>query len=119
LALGDGEPLTALQGWLKAPARGTPAIATGIADALGADRDGAAYAFGRELALSWIADEARDAAESGEKPRLASASGLWDKATASFDDAEEYNLDARQTLMSVFDAIRRHAQTHLSLAPAR
>jgi DNA polymerase-3 subunit delta' len=119
LALGDSAPLTALQGWLRAPERGTPSIATGIADTLGGDRDGAAYAFARELALGWIAEEAGNAAQSGEKPRLASASGLWDKATASFDDAEEYNLDARQTLMSVFDAIRRHAQTHLSLAPAR
>jgi hypothetical protein len=35
-----------------------------------------------------------------------------------FADAEEYNLDARQTLISLFDAIRRHAQTHL-LAEAR
>lgn len=119
LALGDSEPLTALQGWLRAPERGAASIAIGIADALGSDRDGAAYAFARELAMGWLADEATRAAEAGEKPRLASASGLWDKATASFDDAEEYNLDARQALMSVFDAIRRHAQSYLSLAPAR
>ena len=32
---------------------------------------------------------------------------------------EEYNLDARQTLISLFDAIRRHAQTHLAPAEAR
>ena len=38
---------------------------------------------------------------------------------ALFADAEEYNLDARQTLISLFDAISRYAQTHLTPAEAR
>ncbi len=76
-------------------------------------------AFGREMLLDWIAAEARNAAEAGGKARLASASALWDKATALFADAETYNLDARQTLISLFDAIRRHAQSHLSPVEAR
>jgi DNA polymerase-3 subunit delta' len=119
LALGDNAGLTALQAWLKWPANGAAAVYLGIADALAADKDGAAFAFGREMLGDWIAAEARDAAQSGQKPRLASATALWDKATAAFADAAEYNLDARQTLISLFDEIRRHAQTHLAPAPAR
>ncbi len=119
LALGDNKGLTALQGWLRAPANGASAMHLGIAETLAADKDSAGFAFGQQMLLDWIAAEARNAAQAGGKPRLASASELWDKATALFADAEEYNLDARQTLISLFDAIRRHAQTHLSLAEAR
>ena len=119
LALGDNTGLAALQGWLKAPAAGATAVYLGIADALAADKEGAAFAFGREMLGDWIAAEARNAAQSGGKARLASATTLWDKATAAFADAAEYNLDARQTLISLFDEIRRHAQTHLAPAPAR
>jgi DNA polymerase III subunit delta' len=119
LAMGENEALVGLRGWLQAPGRGNPALATGIADTLAADRDGAPYAFATQIAMDWIASESRNAAESGQKARLASAGELWDKATAQFADSEEYNLDARQTLISVFDAIRRHAQSHLTLAPAR
>ena len=119
LALGDDKALTALLGWLKAPGYGASSVHLGLADLLAADKDGAAFAFGREMLRDWIAAEARAAAQSGAKARLASASTLWDKATALFADAEEYNLDARQTLISILDAIRRHAQSHLSLAEAR
>jgi DNA polymerase-3 subunit delta' len=119
LALGDNAGLTALQGWLKAPENGRSSVYLTIADALAADKDGAAYAFGREMLGDWIASEARDAARTGQKARLASATTLWDKATALFADADEYNLDARQTLVSLFDEIRRHAQTHLAPAPVR
>jgi DNA polymerase-3 subunit delta' len=119
LALGDDKGLVALQGWLRAPANGAASVHLGIADILAADKEGAAFAFGREMLLDWIAGEARAAATGGAKARLASVSGLWDKATALFADAEEYNLDARQTLISILDAIRRHAQSHLSLTEAR
>ncbi len=119
LALGDDKGLTALQGWLKAPGNGAAAGYLTIAETLAADKEGASLAFGKEMLRDWIAQEARAAAESGAKPRLASASTLWDKATALFADAEEYNLDARQTLISLFDAIRRHALSHLVLAPVR
>jgi DNA polymerase-3 subunit delta' len=119
LALGDEKGLTALQGWLKAPGNGASAVYLAIAEALAADKDAAAMAFGKEMLLDWIAAEARNAVTGGGKARLASASALWDKATALFADAETYNLDARQTLISLFDAIRRHAQSHLSVAEAR
>jgi DNA polymerase-3 subunit delta' len=71
------------------------------------------------MLTDWIAGEARNSADSGQKARLASATVLWDKATAAFADADEYNLDARQTLISILDEIRRHAQTHLAPAPVR
>jgi DNA polymerase-3 subunit delta' len=119
LAMGEDKGLTALQGWLRAPANGASAVYLGVADVLAAEKDGAGYAFGKQMLLDWIAEEARIAAQSGGKPRLASAGELWEKANALFADAEEYNLDARQTLISLFDAIRRHAQTHLTPAQAR
>jgi len=118
-AMGEDKGLTALQGWLRAPGNGTAAVYLAVADALAAEKDGAGYAFGKQMLLDWIAGEARNAAQSGAKPRLASAGELWEKANALFADAEEYNLDARQTLISLFDAIRRHAQTHLQPAQAR
>jgi DNA polymerase-3 subunit delta' len=119
LALGDNKGLTALQSWLRAPGNGASSVHLGLADILAAEKDGAAFAFGQQMVLDWIAAEAREAAISARKPRLASAQELWDKATALFADAEEYNLDARQTLISLFDAIRRHAQIHLAPAEAR
>lgn len=119
LALGDNAGLTALQGWLRSPQNRTSAVYLAVADSLAPDKDGAAFAFGREMLTDWIASEARNSASSGQKARLASITALWDKATAAFADADEYNLDARQTLISVFDEIRRHAQTHLSAAPVR
>ncbi|HZY68107.1 MAG TPA: AAA family ATPase [Devosia sp.] len=119
MAMGDDKGLTALQGWLRAPAAGGAAVYLGLADALAADKDGSAFAFGKQMLLDWIAREATGAAGGGARPRLASAGELWDKANALFADAEEYNLDARQTLISLLDAIRRHAQTHLAPAEAR
>ena len=118
-AMGEDKGLTALQGWLRAPGNGAAAVYLAVADVLAAEKDGAGYAFGKQMLLDWIAGEARNAAQSGAKPRLASAGELWEKANALFADAEEYNLDARQTLISLFDAIRRHAQTHLVPAEAR
>ena len=118
LALGDNAGLAALQGWLKSPGSGPAQVHLAIADTLASDKAGSAYAFGRDMLTDWIAAEATNAAKSGAKPRLASAQALWDKATVLFADAEEYNLDARQTLISLFDAIKGHAQTHL-LAPAQ
>ncbi len=119
LKMGEDKGLNALQGWLRAPGNGAAAVYLGVADVLAADKAGSAYAFARQMLLDWIADEARNAAQSGAKPRLASAGELWEKANALFADAEEYNLDARQTLISLFDAIRRHAQTHLAPAQAQ
>ena len=90
---------------------------TTIVDLFGADRDGAAARFAREMILDWIAAEARNAAGAGisERRRLASANQLWEKAQAVFADADEYNLDARQTLILVLDAIRKHVPNQASI----
>jgi DNA polymerase-3 subunit delta' len=119
LAGGENKGLATLQGWLRAPGSGAAVVYLGAADLLAAEKDGAAYAFGRQMLLDWIAREAREAAQLRGKPRLVSASELWEKANALFADADEYNLDARQTLISILDAIRRHAQSHLSVAETR
>ncbi len=119
LALGEHKGLTSLAAWLRAPGQGAAAVYLGIADVLAAERDGAAYGFGRQMLLGWIAGEATAAATARARTRLASANELWEKANALFADADTYNLDARQTLISLFDAVRRHAQTHLAPAEAR
>ena len=85
------------------------------ADGLGASRDGAEARFGREIVLQWMAEEAKTAATSRDRGRLASANELWEKANALLEDTDEYNLDARQTLVAIFDAIKRHAQSHLAV----
>lgn len=114
LALSDAKGLQDLRAWLSDPANGPAATYLSVAEALASDKAGAPYGFAREMVLDWIAAEARNAAETRVPARLASAGTLWDKATAAFADAEEYNLDARQALVGVLDAIRRHAQSHLT-----
>ncbi|HTN62561.1 MAG TPA: hypothetical protein VL147_13600, partial [Devosia sp.] len=60
----------------------------------------------------WLADEARAAAiQPNGRYRLASANALWDKAQALLAEADSINLDMKQTLVAIFDAIRKHIET--------
>ncbi len=116
LALAAEGALAALRNWLRDPGRAAPAAHLSIADALVAEAGGAETSFARDLIDGWLAAEARAAALAGPdgRRRLASANELWDKAHALFADEESLNLDARQTLVAVFDAIRRHVLTAAS-----
>jgi DNA polymerase-3 subunit delta' len=118
LLMGEGGHLGALRGWLADPLRAPSAARIALADALGASRDGAELRFARRLIADWIAYEAQSAATKGAaaRQRLASANELWDKARLSLADADEYNLDMRQTLVALFDAITRHQQLFMSAA---
>lgn len=110
LALAPDSALGALQGWLADPARQPAAVALQLADALGSDAQGTELSFAREMLDDWIAGEARRAAvESGNRMRLASANELWDKAHTLLAEADVINLDMKQTLAAIFDAIRKHA----------
>lgn len=111
LQIGSTDTLGALRSWLSAPSRQPPAARLALADALAADKDGAQMRFAREMLFDWLAAEARSAAVAGERQRLASATELWEKAGLSLADADAYNLDIRQTLVALFDAIRRHVAT--------
>jgi DNA polymerase-3 subunit delta' len=115
LLLGDAGVLTALKAWLADAATPPSGAHLALADGLGASRDGAEARFGREIVLQWMAEEAKTAATSRDRGRLASANELWEKANALLEDTDEYNLDARQTLVAIFDAIKRHAQSHLAV----
>ena len=108
LLLGDGGALGALAGYLRDPAAAPGAARIALGDQLGGDRDGAELRFARDMLNDWIAAAATDAATSGNRARLASANELWDKAQLSLADADEYNLDMRQTLVALLDAIRKH-----------
>lgn len=111
LLMGDESTLTALGGWLGDPARPPAAAHIALADMLAAERDGPQGRFARVMVRDWLAAEAKAAAEAGPQARrrLASATELWDKADLMFAEADEYNLDPRQTLVAIFDAIRKHA----------
>lgn len=117
LLMGESGVLVSLEAWLADPGRPPVAAELALAEALAAEKDGAAARFGRDMIVDWLAAEARAAAGQGAggRRRLASANDLWDKAHALFADADEYNLDARQTLIAVFDAIRKHVHSHASL----
>jgi DNA polymerase-3 subunit delta' len=117
LALGAEGALTALRAWLRSPASGPAARHLAIVDALLAEAGGAETGFARDMIVGWVADEAREAALAGPaaRRRLASANELWDKAHALFADADDLNLDARQTLVGVLDAIRGHARQNASI----
>jgi DNA polymerase-3 subunit delta' len=121
LALDAEGALTALGNWLKSPANNRPAGHLAIADALIAEAGGAETAFARDMISAWLAAEARTAALEGVagRRRLASANELWDKAHALFADEESLNLDARQTLVGVLDAIRAHVLNQASPAESR
>jgi DNA polymerase-3 subunit delta' len=108
MLLGEGGALQLLQSWLADPTGAPSAARIALADALGADRDSAELRFARDILNDWLADAAKSAAASGDRVRLASANELWEKARASLADADEYNLDMRQTLVALFDAIRKH-----------
>jgi DNA polymerase-3 subunit delta' len=120
LALGSEGALASLRDWLEAPLARPGGVGLAIADALAGEADGGEAGFARELVTAWLADEARAAALEGTvgRARLASANALWDKAQALFADEESLNLDTRQTLVALFDAIRQHVSQNASLTAA-
>lgn len=109
LVAGEGT-LAALRGWLANPGRFPSGAHLALADAIAAGSGTAEAAFARELIIDWLAGEAKSAALQGPegRMRLASATELWDKAQALFEETDSLNLDMRQTLTVVFDAIKRH-----------
>jgi DNA polymerase-3 subunit delta' len=110
LALEPESALGALQAWLSNPAQHPAGVSMKLADVLGADTQSTELSFAREMLDDWIADEARKAAMQPQaRMRLASANELWDKAHALFAEADDINLDMKQTLVAIFDAIRKHA----------
>ena len=112
LALDADSTLGALQAWLANPAAHAPAVSLQLAEALGADSQSPELSFAREMLDDWIADEARNAAmQPGARMRLASANELWDKAHALLADADSINLDMKQTLVAILDAIRKHVSS--------
>ena len=109
LALAENSPVGALLLWLRQPEAVPIAAGLQLADALGSDPQGADMSFAREILGDWLAAEMREAAmQPGARRRLASATELWEKAGALLDEADSVNLDMKQTLVVIFDAIRKH-----------
>ncbi|ODT78422.1 MAG: hypothetical protein ABS76_23825 [Pelagibacterium sp. SCN 64-44] len=116
LALAPDSALGALQAWLANPSAHPAAAHLQLADLLGADAQGTEMSFAREMLADWIAGEARNAAMQPQaRRRLASANELWEKANALLGDADSINLDMKQTLAVLFDAIQKHSA--LSASP--
>lgn len=114
LVLGQDEALDGLVNWLEKPDQHPVGIHLELAGALVGPRAGAKIGFARVLIEDWLAAETRQAAGAGcaGRYRLASASKLWDNAQSQFSQADIYNLDQRQTLVALFDAIRQHVQKY-------
>jgi DNA polymerase-3 subunit delta' len=109
LALAENSPVGALLLWLRQPEAAPIAAELQLADALGSDPQGADMSFAREILNDWLAGEMRDATmQPGARRRLASATDLWEKAGALLGEADSVNLDMKQTLVVIFDAIRKH-----------
>ncbi|MCS6758953.1 MAG: AAA family ATPase [Candidatus Devosia euplotis] len=117
LALDQDSALCALQSWLVSPAEHPASVSLKLAEVLGADSQSPELSFAREMLDDWIADEARNAAmQPSARMRLASANELWDKAHSLFADADAINLDMKQTLIAIFDAIRKHISTTIPVS---
>ncbi|SEQ49646.1 DNA polymerase III, delta prime subunit [Devosia sp. YR412] len=118
LALEADSALGALQAWLSNPAGQPAGVAIALAETLGSERQSTELTFAREMLDDWLAEEARNAAmQPGARRRLASANELWDKAHALFAEADSISLDMKQTLIAIFDAIRKHVATTVSAEP--
>ncbi|WDR05810.1 AAA family ATPase [Devosia rhodophyticola] len=116
LTLSSDSMLGALRSWLTAPSEAQTLAHLKLSEALAGTNQRTELSFAREMIIDWIASEARTAATmSTGRMRLASANELWDKAHAHFAEADSINLDMKQTLITIFDAIRKHAR---STAPA-
>jgi DNA polymerase III subunit delta' len=119
LALGENSPVGALLLWLQQPEAMPVAAALQLADALGANAQGPDISFAREILDDWMAGEMRNASsQSSDRRRLASATELWDKAHALLSEADSVNLDMKQTLVVIFDSIRKHCALFTAAEPA-
>ncbi len=109
LALAEESAIGALIAWLGNPAVAPVAASLQLADSLGRDPQGTEMSFAREILNDWLAGEIRAAAmQPGQRARLASATELWEKAGALLGEADSVNLDMKQTLVVIFDTIRKH-----------
>lgn len=109
LALSEDSAIGALITWLGNPAAAPVAAGLQLADILGRDAQGTEMSFAREILNDWLADEIRAAAiQPGQRARLASATELWEKAGALLGEADSVNLDMKQTLVVIFDSVRKH-----------
>ena len=116
LSMAENDVLQSLTDWLQSPDTGSVIEQMNIAETLAVRKNVMASGFAREILRDWIANETRAAVADTQgtasrgRGRLASANLLWEKANALFDDADSFNLDARQTLLSLLDAIKSHVQ---------
>lgn len=109
VALGEASPVGALVLWLQQPAAMPVLAHLQLADSIGASPQGPDMSFAREILADWMAAEMRAAAtDFADRRRLASATELWDKANALLNEADSVNLDMKQTLVVIFDSIRKH-----------
>lgn len=109
LNLAENSPVGALLMWLRQPNAMPTMAQLQLADALGSDPQGPDMSFAREMLDDWMATEMRVAATAGgDRRRLASATELWEKAHALLSEADSVNLDMKQTLVVIFDSIRKH-----------
>lgn len=107
--LENAHTLADLRSWLAMPVAANSSTQLMLSDKIAASSE-VEKALAREIIIDYLANEATEAAQIGASAhtRLASATDLWDKAHKTFADADVYNLDPRQTLVTIFDSIHQH-----------
>lgn len=96
-----------LRDWLQSAAVRTGVDHLRIAAELAKSGEGDPYPLAITMIGDWIAGSARaNAQDPAASDRLASLIALWDKARGLAREQAIYNLDRRQTLVMMMDAIR-------------
>ena len=112
LGMNENDILADLVSWLDAPQVTGVTMMMKTAEALANKKNITEAGFAREMILDWIAKEARLAVRDiAEFPsRLASINKLWEKANNVFIQTDTYNLDMRQSFITLLDDIANHVQ---------
>ncbi len=107
LLLENLELLTNIQNWLTSEKLRENASHLELIEQL-INSDEAEQIFAKNMLLDWIANEAKNCAihASKERNKLASIINLWEKAQNIFANMQIYNLDKRQSYITIFDDIK-------------
>ncbi len=105
-SLGALDILTELQNWLKSPNVRQRTSHLALIDKILTHGE-AQELFAKTILFEWIVNEAKQCAinSNPDNYRLGLISNLWQQSQKMFEQAKLYNLDKRQTLISLFDAI--------------
>lgn len=77
-------------------------LAHKIADAVGQHGKEQSYNLLHDLIMNWIGTQVRDLARTSNAHTLAGYAKVWEKATKSAHEADTFNLDKKQVILTLF-----------------